>query len=129
MPGGGGGDHRSLETTFAEVFQSAGYATASIGKWPLGTEKYYPEKHGFDVNIAGTDKPQPPTYFAPWKIPTLTEGQNGVNLVPLLRQSGELRRTEFFLALPASPALSTRWHDALRRDDAEDSRGTPRSPA
>ncbi|MGN6545979.1 MAG: sulfatase-like hydrolase/transferase, partial [Aureliella sp.] len=52
------------ETTLAELFKSAGYATASIGKWHLGTEEYYPEKNGFDLNIAGTDKPQPPTYIA-----------------------------------------------------------------
>src|SRR6478735_1506445 len=44
------------ETTLADVFRAAGYATASIGKWHLGTEPYFPEKHGFDRNIAGTDK-------------------------------------------------------------------------
>lgn len=65
------------ETTIAKVFQGAGYATASIGKWHLGTEAYYPDKHGFDINIAGTDKAQPTTYFAPWKIPTLAEGKRG----------------------------------------------------
>ena len=53
------------ETTIAEVFKAAGYATASIGKWHLGGEAYYPEKHGFDLNIAGTDKPQPPTLLRP----------------------------------------------------------------
>ena len=93
------------ETTLAEVFQSAGYATASIGKWHLGTEKYYPEKHGFDVNIAGTDKPQPPTYFAPWKIPTLTEGQDGDYITDRLGEEAVkfIERTQdkpFFLYLP-----------------------------
>ncbi|HEY6169779.1 MAG TPA: sulfatase-like hydrolase/transferase, partial [Verrucomicrobiae bacterium] len=29
------------ENTIADVFKSAGYATASIGKWHLGTEQYY----------------------------------------------------------------------------------------
>ena len=65
------------ETTLAEVFRSAGYATASIGKWHLGGEAYYPEQHGFDINIAGTDKPAPPTYHAPWRIPTISEGTDG----------------------------------------------------
>jgi arylsulfatase A len=65
------------ETTIAEVFKSAGYATASIGKWHLGMESHYPQTHGFDINIAGTDKPQPPSYFAPWKIATLSEGKEG----------------------------------------------------
>ncbi|HUP79881.1 MAG TPA: sulfatase [Pirellula sp.] len=65
------------ETTIAEVFRAAGYSTASIGKWHLGMEKHYPEYHGFDLNIAGTDKPQPASFIAPWKIPTLKEGREG----------------------------------------------------
>ena len=65
------------ETTIANVFKSAHYATASIGKWHLGGEAYYPEKHGFDLNIAGTEAPSPTSYFAPWNIPTLTEGNKG----------------------------------------------------
>lgn len=66
------------ETTFADVFRSNGYATVSLGKWHLGGPDYYPEKHGFDRNIGGTDLPQPPVgYFAPWKIDTLTEGKPG----------------------------------------------------
>jgi len=65
------------ETTLARLFHHAGYATASIGKWHLGGPESYPDKFGFDVNVAGTDKAQPPSYLAPWKIPTLTEGKAG----------------------------------------------------
>ncbi|HEY8750761.1 MAG TPA: sulfatase [Tepidisphaeraceae bacterium] len=65
------------ETTVADVLRSAGYATACIGKWHLGNEPYYPEKHGFDLNIAGTSASNPTTYFAPWKIATLPEGKDG----------------------------------------------------
>ena len=65
------------ETTIADVLRSAGYATACIGKWHLGGEPYYPEKHGFDTNIAGTAAANPTTYFAPWKIATLSEGKEG----------------------------------------------------
>ncbi|MBO0699351.1 MAG: sulfatase-like hydrolase/transferase, partial [Zavarzinella sp.] len=65
------------ETTIARLFQAKGYATASIGKWHLGGEASYPDKHGFDLNVAGTDKAQTTSYFAPWKIPTLTEGKDG----------------------------------------------------
>ncbi|HOX56545.1 MAG TPA: sulfatase [Candidatus Paceibacterota bacterium] len=65
------------ELTLANALRQAGYATASIGKWHLGGEDYYPERHGFDRNIAGSDKPGPPSYFAPYKIPTLTEGPEG----------------------------------------------------
>src|ERR1043165_4178230 len=65
------------EANLGKVFKAAGYTTASIGKWHLGGEEYYPDKQGFDLNIAGTDKPQPTSYFAPWKIPTLTESKDG----------------------------------------------------
>lgn len=94
------------ETTIAEVFKAAGYTTASIGKWHLGTEAYYPDKQGFDVNIAGTDKPQPTTYYAPWKIPTLTpEGKPGEYLTDRLGDEAVkfIERTKdkpFFLYLP-----------------------------
>ena len=93
------------ETTLAEVFKSNGYATASIGKWHLGTEQFYPQRHGFDVNIAGTDKPQPPTYFAPWKIPTLTEGRDGDYITDRLGEEAvkfieQTKDKPFFLYLP-----------------------------
>lgn len=55
------------ELTIAEYLkQSKSYATAHIGKWHLGTESFYPEDQGFDVNIAGCDYGQPPTYFDPY---------------------------------------------------------------
>src|SRR4051794_18588155 len=72
------------ETTIADVFRGAGYKTASIGKWHLGDAPYYPEKHGFDINVAGTSASQPTTYFAPWKIATLTEGKDGDHLTDRL---------------------------------------------
>lgn len=65
------------ESTIADALRSAGYATASIGKWHLGGEEYYPEKHGFDLNLAGTFAPAPTSYFAPYKIATLPEGPPG----------------------------------------------------
>jgi arylsulfatase A-like enzyme len=94
------------ETTLAEIFHAAGYATASIGKWHLGGEAYYPEKHGFDLNIAGSDKPQPHnSYFAPWGIPTLTAGKEGEHLTDRMGEEAVqfIRRSKdkpFFLYLP-----------------------------
>jgi arylsulfatase A len=76
----------TTETTVASLFRSKGYVTASIGKWHLGGEAYYPEKHGFDLNVAGTDKAAPPSYVAPWKIPTLAEGKDGDYLTDRLAQ-------------------------------------------
>jgi arylsulfatase A-like enzyme len=97
------------ETTIAEAFKAAGYATASIGKWHLGTagsDQYYPEKQGFDVNIAGTDKPQPSTYYAPYNIPTLKpEGKPGEYLTDRLGDEAvkwieSVKDKPFFLYLP-----------------------------
>lgn len=65
------------ETTIARALKPAGYASASIGKWHLGGEEYYPAKHGFDLNVAGTHAPAPSSYFAPYKIATLLEGAAG----------------------------------------------------
>lgn len=71
------------EITLAEQLKSAGYATASIGKWHLtpglkeGDEAYYPDKHGFDVNIGGYHRGQPPRYVSPYGIPTLKDGPSG----------------------------------------------------
>ena len=97
------------EVTIAEAFKAAGYATASIGKWHLataGSHEYYPDKQGFDVNIAGTDKPQPTTYYAPYKIPTLQpDGKEGEYLTDRLGNEAvkwieSVKDRPFFLYLP-----------------------------
>ncbi|KAF0176737.1 MAG: sulfatase [Limisphaerales bacterium] len=93
------------ETTIAKVFQSAGYRTASIGKWHLGNEEFYPEKHGFDVNIAGLNAGSPPTYFSPWRIKTITDGRDGDYLTDRLGEEAaglieKWRDQPFFLYLP-----------------------------
>jgi arylsulfatase A len=93
------------EVTIARALRSAGYATATIGKWHLGGEGYYPEKHGFDLNIAGTDAPAPKSYFAPYKIATLPEGPDGEYLTDRLgaeavRFIEQHKDKPFFLYLP-----------------------------
>lgn len=93
------------EITLAEVFKAAGYSTASIGKWHLGMDAYYPESQGFDVNIAGSDKAAPPSFHAPWKIPTIAEGRDGEYLTDRLAEEAvqtieRFRDQPFFLYLP-----------------------------
>ncbi len=57
------------EITIAEALKPAGYVSASIGKWHLGGEPYYPQHQGFDVNIAGTSSGSPAGgYFLPNKM-------------------------------------------------------------
>jgi arylsulfatase A-like enzyme len=93
------------ETTIAEALKPAGYATASIGKWHLGNPEFYPEKQGFDLNIAGTHMGQPPSYFSPYGIPTIQDGPPGEYLTDRLfsEAKGFLERNRerpFFLYLP-----------------------------
>jgi arylsulfatase A-like enzyme len=79
--------HLPLEAvTVAERLSEAGYATASIGKWHLGGADQGPEQQGFDTNIAGTDRGQPPSYVSPYKIPTLTDGPAGEYLTDRLTE-------------------------------------------
>jgi arylsulfatase A-like enzyme len=94
----------TTEVTLARLFRAPGYATAMIGKWHLGGEAYYPEKHGFAINVAGTDKAAPPSYIAPWKIPTLKEGKAGEYLTDRLADEAvrfieEAKGRPFFLYL------------------------------
>ena len=66
------------EFTLARAFQAAGYATAAIGKWHLGDgEEHDPTHYGFDLNRGGFGAGQPPSYFSPYRIPTLKDGPPG----------------------------------------------------
>ena len=92
--------------TIAERLKTAGYATACIGKWHLGDETHFPEKHGFDLNVGGYNRGQPPSYHAPYKIPTLQpEGPAGEYLTDREALEAEKFITTnkdrpFFLYLP-----------------------------
>src|SRR5262249_31709079 len=66
------------EVTIATALKERGYVTAHIGKWHLGDQNEgWPDKHGFDVNVAGFEKGSPPSYFSPYRIPTLKDGRAG----------------------------------------------------
>ncbi len=72
------------EVTIAETLKAAGYVTCHVGKWHLGTENWYPEKQGFDINIGGCDYGQPPSYFDPYS----NQRQVGIYNLPS-RKPGE----------------------------------------
>lgn len=55
--------------TIAEALKTVGYVSASIGKWHLGSEPYWPLSHGFDLNIAGHTHGSPAGYFFPYRKP------------------------------------------------------------
>jgi arylsulfatase A-like enzyme len=70
-------DHLPLEEKcLAGALRENGYSTWHAGKWHIGGEDYYPEKHGFDINIGGgyNGSPARSGYFSPWEdIPTLKD--------------------------------------------------------
>ena len=133
---------RRRETTLAEALQPAGYVSASIGKWHLGSEPYWPEKQGFDLNVAGYDHGSPPTHFYPYKnpdkewnsaIPTLEGGKPGEYLTDRLTDEAVRfieRNAEkpFFLylthyavhtPLEAPGGLIRKYERKLREDDSQ----------
>ncbi|MBN2151543.1 MAG: sulfatase [Candidatus Lokiarchaeota archaeon] len=73
------------EKTVAKAFKERGYKTYHVGKWHLGDEPYWPEHHGFDVNVGGCHWGSPwHGYFSPWGIPTLPDGPRGEYLTDRL---------------------------------------------
>jgi arylsulfatase A len=72
-------------TTLAERLKAAGYATGFFGKWHLGDDpRCWPKEHGFDVNLGGCGFGGPPTYFDPYRIPTLPPRKTGEYLTDRL---------------------------------------------
>jgi len=69
--------------TVAEVLQSNGYQTATMGKWHLGPD---PTTQGFDVNIAGREwgSPSGGGYHSPFNYPNLKNKQPGEYLTDRL---------------------------------------------
>ncbi|WP_282073922.1 sulfatase [Polaribacter atrinae] len=72
------------EVTIAEKLKENGYKTIFSGKWHLGEdEKFWPEKHGYDINIGGWKVGSPNKrkgfngYFSPYGNPRLKDGPIG----------------------------------------------------
>ena len=63
------------ELTIGEILQSNGYSTMYSGKWHLGSQGFYPENQGFDINKGGFEKGSPMGgYYSPYKNPRLLDG-------------------------------------------------------
>jgi len=65
------------EVTLAERARSNGLATLHIGKWHLGGEGFGPLEQGFDGNLGGDHRGQPPSNFSPFGLPKLKDGPAG----------------------------------------------------
>lgn len=93
------------EVTLANVLKPAGYVSASIGKWHLGGQEYWPEKRGFDVNVGGAAAGSPPGYFKFGKLPNLQAKDDNEYLTDRLTEEAEKfieknKEKPFFLYLP-----------------------------
>lgn len=81
------GQLAASHTTLAEALKASGYATFFAGKWHLGPEGSWPEDHGFDINLGGTDRGGPyggSKYFSPYDNPRLPDGPPGEHLTDRL---------------------------------------------
>ena len=93
------------ENTLAESFKNNGYSTFFAGKWHLGDEGFFPENQGFDINIGGHHKGQPPGgYYSPYKNPKLKDGPEGEYLTDRLTTESikfidSIKQNPFFLFL------------------------------
>ena len=73
------------ESTLAEVLTDNGYKTFFAGKWHLGSDGYFPEDQGFQINKGGHHAGSPPGgYYSPYKNPKLSDGPEGEYLTDRL---------------------------------------------
>lgn len=75
------------ERTVAAALGDQGYATWHVGKWHLGGPDRWPERFGFERNVAGCHLGHPggPNgHFSPYGIPTLADGPDGEYLADRL---------------------------------------------
>jgi arylsulfatase A-like enzyme len=77
------------EVTIAKALQAHGYVSASVGKWHLGGERYDPVKHGFNVNIGGTDTGSPPGGYFRFRTPTMAARSGEEYLTDRLTEEAE----------------------------------------
>jgi arylsulfatase A-like enzyme len=108
---------RQLEHTefsLARALREGGYATWHVGKWHLGREEWFPERHGFDLNIGGCHWGHPHKgYFSPWQIPGLPEAPEGTYLTDYLTDEAIRLIQEHMAAHLDTPFFLNFWHYAV----------------
>ncbi|MGB0766104.1 MAG: sulfatase [Phycisphaeraceae bacterium] len=93
--------------TIAEVLQGAGYTTAHMGKWHLGSGDTGPLAQGFDLNVGGGRNGLPKSFFSPYGNVDIPDAPKGEYLTDRLTHEAAdfIRRQKdsdepFFLYLP-----------------------------
>ena len=104
-------DHLPLEEfNLARAFKAAGYTTWHVGKWHLGTQDYYPQHQGFDVNIGGGHQGHPwQGYFSPWNLEKLENGPPGQYLTDRLTDEA----IHLIRSHQGGPFFLNLWHYAV----------------
>ena len=98
------------EVTIAEALHAAGYRTCHVGKWHLGSDPYYPDRQGFDINIAGSNWGHPRGgYFSPYKMQNLENGPAGEYLTERLTTEA----LKFLDSCRDRPFFLNLWHYAV----------------
>jgi len=97
------------EKSLASALKAEGYASWHIGKWHLGDEEFYPDRHGFDINIGGCSWGCPRTFFSPYGIPTLDEGPAGEYLTDRLTDEA----IRLICNRDSAPFFLNLWHYAV----------------
>jgi arylsulfatase A len=93
------------EHVLPRALAPAGYVSGLFGKWHLGKEDHAPAKFGFETNVGGAHYGTPPSYFSPYKNPTIGDGEKGEYLTDRLTDDAvrfirENRAKPFFLYFP-----------------------------
>ena len=124
------------EITIAEMLKPYGYHSASIGKWHLGDAPFTPEAQGFDLNIGGTYRGAPESYFGPFTLPGLKDSLPGEYLTDRLTDEAlrfiELNRDHpffvylaHFTRLPSSASQGRRGSQVSSCDEQGESQHNP----
>ncbi|MEP2777147.1 MAG: sulfatase [Luteolibacter sp.] len=90
--------------TIADELKASGYLTCQMGKWHVGED---PTQQGIDINVAGSSAGHPKTYFSPYKMKYLEDGEKGEYLtdrltdeaIQFLSEHGKAEKP-FFLYMP-----------------------------
>ncbi len=98
------------EVSLALTLRDAGYQTWHVGKWHLGLEDTFPERHGFDRNIGGQDWGKPRRgYFSPYGMRTLPDGPEGEYLIDRLTDEA----ISLIMSSDGRPFFLNLWHYAV----------------
>ena len=116
------------EITLAEALKPVGYATASLGKWHLGGQPFYPEHQGFDLNVGGTETGSPPGGYFHFHTPNLKARTDQEYLTDRLTEEAVAVHSSDTGTSPSSSISHTMPSTSRSRQNPRSKRSIGRSP-